>query len=106
MTPTWMNVSLSGGHWQGILTGFPSAPATPSQSPVPVGFVPASMPKSGTSAGSMLAEVPVAEDDADAGEAADDAAAGEDAAGAAAAAAAGGEEAGADEAALVALPPA
>ena len=99
-----MKVSLSGGHWQGIFTGFPSAPATPSQSPVPVGFVPAWMPKSGTRAGSMLAEVPAAEDDADAG--ADGDAAGEDAAGAAAAGAADDPAADDAGAALAALPPA
>lgn len=37
-----MKVSRSGGHWQGILIGLPSAPGIPSQSPEPVGFKPAS----------------------------------------------------------------
>ncbi len=46
-----MKVSRSGGHTQGIKTGLPLAPVIPSQSPVPVGFIPASSPNSGIKAG-------------------------------------------------------
>jgi len=59
-----MNASRSGGHWQGILIGLPSAPAIPSQSPVPVGFKPACKPKGGTKAGSTPLELDAAVADA------------------------------------------
>ncbi len=48
---TWMKVSRSGGHVQGIKIGLPLGPVIPSQSPVGVGLTPASTPNSGIKAG-------------------------------------------------------
>jgi hypothetical protein len=52
---TWMNVFLSGGHEQGILTTCPLGPLIPSQSPVPVGFTPDWTPNCGMRDESMEA---------------------------------------------------
>lgn len=49
----------SGGHEQGILIGTPWALGMPSQSPVPVGFLPAVTPNWGTNAGFTPDEVDV-----------------------------------------------
>jgi len=43
----------SGGHEQGIFTTCPASFVVPSQSPVPVGFTPGCIPKSGTRAASI-----------------------------------------------------
>lgn len=47
-----MKDARSGGHEQGIFTTCPASFLVPSQSPVPVGFTPGCIPKSGTRAGS------------------------------------------------------
>jgi len=50
---TWMKDARSGGHEQGIFTTCPASFVVPSQSPVPVGFTPDCIPKSGTRAASI-----------------------------------------------------